>query len=66
MRVSSTLVQRLGNRDQLPDLCLVTFNGDSPYTPRHRPKAPPPFLILVFVPQVINGIGDFLPLVVLE
>lgn len=50
MQMVSTLVHWFGNRDQLPDLRLVTCNGDPSYPPRHRPKAPPPFLFVILFP----------------
>ena len=66
VRVPSTPVQLLGNWDQLPDLRLVTCNDDPSYGSRHPPKALPPPLFLILLPQVIHVVGGFPPLLVLE
>lgn len=65
VRTPSTFVRWLRNRDQLPDLRLVTCNGDPSDASRHRPEILPPFPLLVPIPQVINVVGDFLALLVL-
>jgi len=66
MGVSPTLTQLLGKLDQLPNLCLVACNNDPLYTPRHLSEAPPPFPFLILLPQVINGVGGFPPLLILK
>jgi len=64
--VSSTPGQSLGAGDQLPDLRLVARNKDLWYTPRHHPEAFPPSPCFILLPQVVNSVGGFPPLLVLE
>ena len=66
VRVSSAFVQLLGNWDKLPDLRLMTRNDDSPHTARYHTEVLTPLSVLVFFPQVVNGVGGFPPLLALE
>lgn len=63
--MSSTLGNFLGSGDQLPDLRLMSRNSGPLYTSRHRPEALPPLPFLVLLPQIINGVGGFSPLLIL-